>query len=138
MSYEEKGQWVYLVANTVTFGAYVAILTSFGRTPLTELDYVPTLLWTIAIAIGLSIVGRIAIEIAKPSDTYATDERDRDINRFGEYVGGTLLGLGMLFPFAFALAELDYFWIANSIYAAFAVSAFVGTAIKLIAYRRGF
>ena len=64
--------------------------------------------------------------------------RDRDIDRFGEYVGGTILGIGMAVPFLLAIAEADYFWIANSMYFVFALAAIVGTTIKLIAYRRGF
>jgi hypothetical protein len=138
MSYEEKGQWVYLVASVVTFSAYVAtILRQSGTMPLTELDYVPTMLWAIGIAIALSIGGRILIEIAKPSDSHIEDVRDRDIGRLGEYVGGTVLGIGMVVPFALTLAEFDHFWIANAIYFVFALSAFIGTTVKVVAYRRG-
>ncbi len=138
MSYEERGQWVYIVANVLGVSAYLAIvLGQATQTPLAEVDYLPTMLWAIGIAIALSIVGRIVIEIARPSDTYDTDERDRNIGRFGEYVAGTALGIGMVVPFALTLAEFDYFWIANAMYLAFAVSAFIGTAIKIIAYRRG-
>jgi hypothetical protein len=138
MSYEEKGQWVYIVAIVVTYGAYLAIvLGQAAQVPLAEVDYRPTILWAIGIGIALSIVGRMAIEIARPSDTYDTDERDRDIGRFGEYVAGTILGIGMVVPFGLTLAEFDYFWIANAMYLAFVLSAFIGTAIKLVAYRRG-
>jgi hypothetical protein len=139
VSYEEKGQWVYLVANVVTLGAYVAIvLGQAGGRPLTDVDFIPILLGAIGVAIGLSIVGRIILEVLKPSDTYAADVRDRDIGRHGEYVSGTLLGVAMLVPFGLTLAQVDHFWIANAMYLAFAVSAFVGTAVKLVAYRRGF
>ena len=95
------------------------------------------MLLAIGIGIALSIAGRIVIEIARPSESYDTDVRDRDIGRFGEYVAGTLLGVGMVVPFILTLAEFEYFWIANAMYLAFAFSAFVGTIVKLIAYRRG-
>jgi hypothetical protein len=36
-----------------------------------------------------------------------------------------------------ALAKVDYFWIANVIYLGFVLWAVVGSAIKLVAYRRG-
>ncbi len=138
MSYEEKGLWVYLVANVLTYGAYLAIvLGRGGATPLAEVDYVPTMLWAIGVAIALTIVGRILIEITKPSDSYKADVRDRDINRFGEYIGGTVLAIGMVVPLGFALAEFDHFWIANGIYLVFAVASLTGTTIKLVAYRRG-
>ena len=139
MSYEEKGQWVYIVAIAVTFAAYVLIVLRQAATgPLTEWDYAPTLLWTIGIGIALCIAGRIVIEIARPSETYATDARDRDIGRFGEYVSGTVLGVGMVVPFVLALAAFHQFWIANAMYAAFVVAALVGTVVKVVAYRRGF
>jgi drug/metabolite transporter (DMT)-like permease len=143
MSYEERGLWVYIVANVLTLGGYAAIvLGQAGSVPLTELDYVPTLLWAIGIAIALSIVGRILVEIAaemaSPGDSHQADVRDRDIGRLGEYFSGTLLGVGMLVPFALTVAEVDHFWIGNAMYAAFALSALVGTAVKLVAYRRGF
>lgn len=74
MSFEEKGTWVYLVATVVTSVVYLIII--LGRadsSPLAEVSYVSTLLWTIGIAIGLSIVGHIAVAIAKPSEA---DKRD--------------------------------------------------------------
>ena len=139
MSYEEKGQWVYLVANLLTFGAYVWIIAGQAAvTPLTEIDYVRTLLSLIGVAIALSIAGRILVEIVSRSESYKADVRDRDIGRLGEYVGGILLGVAMLVPFGLALAEADHFWIANAMYAAFALTALVGTAVKLAVYRRGF
>jgi hypothetical protein len=137
VSYEEKGQWVYLVANVLGYGGYVAaVLRQAGSLPLTELDYVPSMLWAI-VAIGLSIGGRILIEIAKPSDSYTADVRDRDIGRLGEYVSGIALGIGMIVPFVLTIAEGDHFWIANAMYFVFALSALIGTAVKLVAYRRG-
>ena len=139
MSYEEKGQWVYIFSIGLTLVAYVLIVVRQAATgPLTDWDYAPTLLWTIGIGIALSIVGRIAIEIARPSESYATDARDRDIGRFGEYIAGTVLGVGMLVPFVLTLAEFNYFWIANSMYFAFALEALVGEAVKVVVYRRGF
>ena len=139
MSYEEKGQWVYIFSIGLTLVAYVVIVGRQAATgPLTEWDYAPTLLWTIGIGIALSIAGRIVIEIARPSETYATDARDRDIGRFGEYVSGLVLGVGMVVPFVLTLAAFDYFWIANAMYFAFAVAALIGTVVKVVAYRRGF
>jgi hypothetical protein len=138
VSYEEKGQWVYLVANVIGFGVYAWILAGLvGSTPLAGVDYVPALLWAIGIAIALSIGGRILVEIIYRSDTYKADVRDRDIDRQGEYVAGILLGVGMVVPFLLTLAKAEHFWIGNAIYLVFAISAFTGTLVKLVAYRRG-
>ena len=138
MSYEEKGTWVYLVVMLGVYLAYVAVI--FQRAqggPLSDVAFLSPMLWSIGIAIGLTIVGRILVEIARPSDTYKIDARDKDINRFSEYVGGSVLALGMLVPFVLAMFEADHFWIANAMYATFALSALVGTITKLVAYRRG-
>jgi hypothetical protein len=139
MTYEEKGAWVSLLAMIGTCGAYVAVV--LGRAAgnsLAEVAYRSPMLWTMGISIALAIFGRIAVEMAKPSDTYKPDARDKEINRFSEYVGGSVLAIGMLVPFALVLLEAANFWIANAMFAAFALSAIVGTATKLVAYRRGF
>jgi hypothetical protein len=139
MSYEEKGQWVYLAVTSVAYAAYVVIvLGRAGGTPLTEVDYQPILLWTIGAAIAASIIGRIAIEIIWRSDSLSEDVRDRDIGRLGEYRAGLVLAIGMVVPFILALIEADWFWIANAMYLAFVIQAIVGAVIKLVAYRRGF
>ena len=139
MSYEEKGQWVYLVVTSVTTVAYlVLVIGQAGGGRLTDVDYVPILLWTIGVAIAASIVGHIVIAIARPDEPHTADVRDRDIGRRGEYVGGTILGIGMVIPFLLAIFEADHFWIANAMYVVFALAALVGTVIKLVAYRRGF
>lgn len=139
MSYEERGQWVYLAATTIAYGAYlVLVLGRAAAAPLTEVEYQPILLWTIGAAVAGSIIGRILIEIVRPSESQREDVRDREIGRRGEYVAGLILGIGMVGPFALTLVEADHFWIANAIYLVFVVQAIVGTVIKLLAYRRGF
>jgi hypothetical protein len=139
MSYEEKGQWVYLVVTTVTTVAYlVLVIGEAGGGPLTDVDYVPILLWMIGVAIAASIIGHILIAIARPDEPQTADVRDREIGRRGEYVGGTILGIGMVIPFLLAIIEADHFWIANAMYLVFALAALAGTVIKLVAYRRGF
>ncbi len=140
MSYEEKGQWVYLLATGVAYVAYLVVVlgrATAGET-LQEVDYQPILLWTVGLAVAGSIIGRIAIEIVRPSESQREDVRDREIGRFGEYVSGVILGIGMVGPFVLALLKADHFWIANAIYLVFVVQAVVGTIIKLVAYRRGF
>ena len=139
MSYEERGQWVYLVVTTVGYAAYVVLLVrAAGGGPLQEVDYVPIMLWMIGAAILGSIVGRILVAIVWHREGHATDVRDRDIDRLGEYVGGLVLGIGMVVPFILAIIEADHFWIANAMYLVFAVAAVVSASMKVIAYRRGF
>jgi hypothetical protein len=138
VSYEEKGAWVYLVVVLGSFGTYLAVI--LGRAsgiPLTEVGYVSPMLWVIGISIGLSTVGRVVVETARPSETMKKDVRDKDINRFGGYIGGMVLAVAMAVPYGLALAKADTFWIANSMYAAFVLSAIAGTVVRLVAYHRG-
>jgi hypothetical protein len=139
MSYEEKGQVVYLGVTATAYAAYLfLVLPQLSTTPVIEIDYQPILIATIIVAIVAAIVGRIAVEMIRPSDTVHEDVRDREIGRFGEYVAGLVLGIGMVVPFILAIVEADYFWIANAMYLVFTLQAIVGAVIKLIAYRRGF
>jgi hypothetical protein len=139
MSYEEKGTLVYLVVSALTYLGYVVVIvTSAGDGPPAEVPYVSPMLWAIGISIGLAVVGRVAVEIARPSDSRKADARDRDVNRFGEHVAGVVLGVGMVVPFGLTLAGAPHFWIANAIYAVFSAWAVFGAAVKLVAYRRGF
>lgn len=138
MSYEEKGAWVYLVVVVVTFTGYVAVIVARADGgPLAEVAYVAPLLWSLGISIGLSVLGRIAVEIARPSDMLQADVRDKEITRSGDYVTGVVIGFGVLLPLGLALAEQDHFWIANAIYGVSALGAVVGTVVRLVAYRRG-
>ncbi|HEX5334098.1 MAG TPA: hypothetical protein VFW79_15800 [Cellulomonas sp.] len=139
VSYEERGAWVYLVAVVATFAGYVAVvLGRAGGGALADADYVAPLLWSLGISIAVTIVGRTVVEIVRPGDGTTADVRDKEIARSGDYVTGMVVGFGVLLPLALALIEADYFWIANSIYAVSALAAVVGTAVKLVMYRRGF
>ena len=138
MSYEEKGTWVYLVTSAGGYVVYLVIMAGrLASTPVAEVPYVSVLLWTAGASIVASIVGRVVIETASPSDSKRADVRDRDISRFGEYASRWFLVAGAAAALVMAMAKVDYFWIANVIYLGFVLWAVAGSALKLIAYRRG-
>lgn len=137
MSYEEKGVWVYLVSGVLAYGLYLVLLLGQG-VPLAETEYVIPLLVSIGASIGLAIVGRIVLEIAKPSENHRSDARDREIDRFGDHRGQWFLIAGALGALVLALIDAPTFWIANSIYLGFHAWATFGSVLKLVAYRRGF
>ena len=139
MSFEEKRTWIMAVVTVGAYATYLGII--LGRaesTPLTEVPYVSTLLWTIGAAIAVSIVLHIVMAIASPKDADKKDQRDREIGRFGEYIGHSFVVIGAVAALGMSMAELNYFWIANAIYLAFALSSVLGCVAKLVAYRRGF
>ena len=138
MSYEEKGTWVYLVTSAVAYAVYLAIILSRLRNvPVAEVQYVPVLLWTTGASIVASVVGRVVVETASPSDSRRGDVRDRDVSRLGEYASRWCLVAGAAAALVMAMAKVDYFWIANVIYLGSVLWAVAGSALKLVAYRRG-
>ena len=138
MSYEEKGTWVYLVSSAGAYLVYLVII--IGRlqdTPVAEVPYAWVLLWTTVASVVASTVGRTLVETASPSESRRRDVRDKEIYRFGEYASRWFIVGGAAAGFFMAVAKLDYFWIANVIYLGFVLWAVVGSAVKLVAYRRG-
>jgi hypothetical protein len=138
MSYDEKGTWVYLVTSAGSYAVYlVIILGRVLRTPVAEVPYVSVLLWTVGASIVASVVSRTIVETASPSESRRSDVRDKEIYRFGEYASRWFVIAAAGAALVMAMAKVDYFWIANVIYLGFTLWAVAGSAIKLVAYRRG-
>ena len=139
MSSDEKRAWIQAVVAVCGYGTYLAIILGrTGHTPLTEVNYAGVLLWTVGGAIVVSILAHIVAGFGDPRGGTRKDQRDREINRFGEYVGQSLVVVGAVAALLMAMARLPYFWIANTIYLAFVLSAVLGSVAKIAAYRRGF
>ena len=138
MSYEEKSTWVYLVTSAGAYAVYLAIIAGrLASTPAAQVPYVAVLLWTAGASMVANMAGRILVETASPSDSRRADVRDRDVSRFGEYASRWFLVAGAAVALVMAMAKVDYFWIANVIYLGFVLWAVGGSALKLVAYRRG-
>ena len=138
MSFEEKSTWIYAVIVVALPIIYFAmVLGQLPQTPARDIEFHAPLVAFVGAAIGLTIAAHIAIAIAAPDDAGKRDQRDKDINRYGEYVGGLVLGGAAVVPFILALAEADHFWIANTLYLAFILGNASGSAVKIVAYRRG-
>ena len=138
MSFEEKSAWIMGVLAVGSYAAYlVIVLGQAAVIPLTSVPYAAPMLWTIGASIVISIVLHILIRMASPRNA-GKDQRDREIYRFGEYVGQSFVIAGAVAALIMAMVSLDYFWIANVIYLAFVLSAVLGSITKVIAYRQGF
>lgn len=138
MSYEEKGTWAYLVTSVGVFVGYLLWLVARADgAPLDEQPYVRPMLWAIGISILANVVGRVLFEIARPSETTSGDVRDRDIDRFGNLIGGLVLSMLVAGVLGLVMVETTHFWLAHAIYAAFIVQVVITSVVKLVAYRRG-
>jgi hypothetical protein len=141
MAHEEKRAWIMGVVSAVGFAVYVVVLLSRAGAQaggLTEVAYVWPLVLTIVGAIVVSIVLEIAVAATAGKDGTKKDQRDREIGRFGEYVGHSFVVIGAVAALLMSMLELDHFWIANAVYTAFALSAVLGSTARIFAYRKGF
>lgn len=139
MASEERTAWIMLVVSLAAYAIYAwVILAQAGNVPLPEVPYVATMLWTIGGAIAASILLNILGSIASgDAGSGKKDQRDREIYRFGEYVGQSFLVIGGVAALLMAMAQLPHFWIANAVYLAFVLSAGLASTAKIVAYRRG-
>ncbi|MFD3695327.1 hypothetical protein ACFWUZ_04085 [Streptomyces sp. NPDC058646] len=139
MAAEEKRAWIMLVVAIASYAAYLAVI--LARTaggPLAETPYAAALLWTVGASIGASTVLHVLVTAFSPECEKTKDQRDREIHRFGEYVGQSFVVVGGVAGLALAMAEAAPFWIANAIYLAFVLSAVLSSVAKIVAYRLGF
>jgi len=142
MVYVERNTWATLIASVVSTTVYVVIILGrMATTPIAEIDWVTPLLWTLGVsivgAIVLSIVLGIVSGMRDRDEDGRTDQRDRDISRLGDRVGQALLIAGALGALVLCMFEADWFWIGNAIFFGFALSAVLGSIVRVVAYRRG-
>ncbi|MEV7725306.1 hypothetical protein AB0P15_11300 [Streptomyces sp. NPDC087917] len=140
MAAEEKRVWIMLVVAVTAYAAYLSVVlgASAAGEPLARTPYAAALLWSIGLSIAVSIAANIAVSAASPAEENGKDQRDREIHRFGEYVGQSFVVIGGVAGLALAMAEAAPFWIANAIYLAFVLSSVLGSTAKLVSYRLGF
>jgi hypothetical protein len=142
MSSEEQRAWIYAVVGLVVPAVYLTtVLSKVPGTDVATISYVRPLIIATAIAIGATIVLSILVAIvagmAAPKDVGKTDERDRAINRRGEYAGFYVMSIASVVPLGLAMAKAEHFWIANTLYLAFVLAALTSAVVRIVAYRRG-
>ena len=140
MAVREKHAWVMLVIAVVGLAVYLTlVLASRDGGPIEDVRYQPLMIGTILVAIAAGIVASIVISIRAhlAGDSDKADERDQAIARFGTNVSQAFLVLGGLGGMLMAMAEWDWFWIANVIYLGFALAGVLEGVAKVVAYRRG-
>src|SRR3712207_1391154 len=125
MSSQERYAWVLGIVAVLGYAVYLLLLSSLTG-PLTERPYEPVMGWTILGGIVAGIVVNIVVGIVAgfgSRDAGRVDQRDRQIGRFGDYVGQSCVILGGVSALLLALAEAQHFWIANVLYLGFVLSA---------------
>jgi|KBSSwiStaDraftv2_1062776.scaffolds.fasta_scaffold320909_3 hypothetical protein len=159
MTLEERRAWSRMLVSVAAYAVYVTIIVNRADGgPLADVPYAATLLWTIGIAIAASIAFEIVIAITgevvasvkesvqkeiglasgkRRRGRLEVDERDREIGRYGEYVGNSFVVIGATSAMLMAMVEWPWFWIANVIYLCFLLSQVLSSITKIVLYRRG-
>jgi len=140
----ERASWVAVVLTPLTAAGYfVVVLPQLVDTPARGLAWQLPMLWSIGINLVGTIVATILVTIVvgigaglrrEELDT-ATDERDRDIDRYGGRVALTIAAGGLLAALVLAMLELDPFWIGSAAFLIGAIGATAGAIVQLRAYR---
>jgi len=138
MTHEEKVTYGNVVTTFCFYAIYLGlVLSRVGTGPITDVRYIPILLWTAGAGIVGTILCNIVVAIVS-RDCGKKDVRDRQIERFGDYIGQSFLCLGGLTALILSMFEANHFWIANAIYLAFTLSSLLSSVAKIGAYRWGF
>jgi hypothetical protein len=139
VTHEEKRAWIIGLLAVGTYVPYLAVVAGrVADTPVAEVSYASAMLWAVGVSIGASILLSVLVSIGGAEGANRRDQRDLEIHRFGEYIGQSFVVIGGVAALGMALAGMDHFWIANVIYAGFTLSAILGCAAKIAAYRWGF
>ncbi|TQO19768.1 hypothetical protein FB472_1345 [Rhodoglobus vestalii] len=142
MVYEERNVWSGLIVTLIAMTVYVSVvLQQAADGPLDEVVWWPIMAWTIGVsivaAVVVSVLWGIIAGLGDADGVGKSDQRDRDISRMSDRVGQAFLVIGGLGVLVLCAFEADWFWIANTMFFAFATSAFIGGIASVIAYRRG-
>jgi Ni/Fe-hydrogenase subunit HybB-like protein len=142
VGYSERNTVAQLLASLAGVIVYVVIVAPQLGRPVDDIDWVWPMVWTIGGAIVLSIVLSIGWGMVAgardPESGHTADQRDREIDWFGERVGAAFMVIGSLGALILTMLEVHWFWIGQAIFFGFFLSAFIGGLARLSAYRRGF
>lgn len=139
---QERTTWAGLIVTLLaTVGYVIALAVSSGGGPLTETPWWAAMLGAIASAIvGTTVVAVVWRGVARrrdPDSDEPADIRDHEIAQMGDRVGQAFLVIAGLAVIALCAVDADSFWIANAMFAGFVASMLIGSAARVIAYRRG-
>ncbi len=139
MSFQEKSSALMLAVIVVVYGWYFAKILSWAlETPVGEIEYQKPMLVTVGALILLAIAGHVAIALAPSYEGDRSDERDKIVDLKGEWIGGFVLGSGVLVGLGLAMGEFEHFWIANTLLAGLVLSEVVTSIAKAVYYRQTF
>lgn len=150
MSFEEKLTWVNTITTVIVAAVYAWIVGGqIAAGPVTDIAYQKPMIIALGAIVVLTIAGAIAMAIGTAvgvkisgegsvDDIDRKDERDVHINRRGDLAGYYVAAVFMFGILAMTMLEYPHFWIANAVFVALLASGLTSSAVKLVAYHRGF
>lgn len=139
MTFLEKSNWVVLVVAVPTLLVYAALVVpQLLSKPIAEVSWVQPMILTIVGFVVANVLGNVVAAASNPSEADKNDERDREIDRFGERVGNWLIVAGSGAALVLAMTGADRFWIANAIFLGGLAGALVSSVTKIAAYHGPF
>ena len=139
MAFMEKSNWVVLVVGVPTLLVYMAVVVPqvLGK-PMAEVSWVQPMAFAIVGFIVANILGNVVAAASNPTDADKEDERDREIDHFGERIGNWLVAAGAIAALVLAMAMAHQFWIANAIFLGGIAASLLSSAAKIAAYHGSF
>lgn len=139
MSFRNKSALVTIVALLVASIVYVvSLLTAAAGSPIVDVAYQPYLIGFVIVLVIVSVVGQIAVAVRSPKEATAPrDERERLITWRAGSVSAYVLEVGAFLAIALAMAQVDWFWIANTVLALWVLAEIVDGGVQLTLSRRG-
>lgn len=139
MTFLEKSNWVALIVAVPTLLVYLALVVpQVLSKPIAEVSWVQPMTFTIVGFIVANILGSIVAAALNPGEAPKKDQRDREIDHYGERVGNWLVIAGSIAALVLAMAMADHFWIANAIFLGGLAGALLSAVTKIGAYHGPF
>ncbi len=138
MGYKERSTYIELLVTIGVFIWYLTVIAGrFQPDAVADIAFQGPLIRAVIISVVATIVLHVLYGIFTGNKDTTEDLRDRQVSRFGDWVGMWPLIIGTLFALGMSMLEREHFWIANFIYAGFVASSVTNSVSRLIAYRRG-
>ena len=139
MAFLEKSNWVVLVVAVPTLLVYAALVVpQVLSKPIAEVSWVQPMIFTIVGFIVANVLGNVVSAASNPAEADKKDQRDREIDQYGERVGNWLIIAGSLTALGLAMAMAEQFWIANAIFLGGIAGALLSSVTKIAAYHGPF
>lgn len=136
MTFREKSAWALASIVVVAFGWYLTtVVAQFDGSSVASISYQRSALIA-AIATVVLVAGSHIVLAATANSTHH-DDGSAAIRRYARSTGGVVVTAAAVLGMALAMAEADYFWIANVILAGLVASELASAGSEIVIYRRG-